>query len=65
MIHSQVKASIKTRLFIWSLVSAALLLFFVANAHLVYVAYDSQPDCMPHLKEAGNNGNFRAAKSAC
>ena len=45
----------------WLLVPAALLLFAGANAHLVYVAFESQPDCVPHLKD----GDFRAAKPAC
>lgn len=47
------------------LVPAGLLLVAGANAHLVYVAVTSQPDCVPHLKEAGTEGNYRAAKSAC
>ena len=37
-----------------------------ANAHLVYVAFSSQPDCVTHLKAPdGSEGHFRAAKSAC
>ena len=36
-----------------------------ANAHLVYVAFSSQPDCVAHLKGAGEQGTYRAAKSAC
>ncbi|MGE0503205.1 MAG: hypothetical protein AB7I79_20905 [Rhizobiaceae bacterium] len=47
------------------LVPAGLLLVAGANAHLVYVAVTSQPDCVPHLKEAGTEGSYRAAKSAC
>ncbi|MAM93455.1 MAG: hypothetical protein CMI61_02260 [Parvibaculum sp.] len=54
-----------TLLFVWVLIPVALLLFVAANTHLVYVAYESRPDCVPHLKEAGNEGTFRAAKSAC
>ena len=47
-------------------VLAGVLLFVGANAHLVYVALASQPDCVDHLKEAGSEpGQFRAAKSAC
>lgn len=49
----------------WLLVPAGLLLVAAANAHLVYVAVTSQPDCVPHLKEAGSGGSYRAAKSAC
>jgi hypothetical protein len=48
------------------LVLAGVLLFAGANAHLVYVAFASQPECVAHLKEAGSQaGQFRAAKSAC
>jgi hypothetical protein len=36
-----------------------------ANAHLVYVAFSSQPDCVAHLKGEGGHGTYRAAKSAC
>jgi hypothetical protein len=50
----------------WSLAAAVLLVVAVANAHLVYVAVASQPDCVAHLKEAGSKeGAFRAAKPAC
>ena len=49
----------------WVLVPAALLLFAGANAHLVYVAFQSQPECVEHLKSADGDGGYRAAKSAC
>ena len=42
-----------------------ILLVAAANAHLVYVAVSSQPDCVQHLKSVGENGRYRAAKSAC
>ncbi len=45
--------------------SASVVILIAANAHLVYVALASQPDCVPHTKEAGQNGAFRAARSAC
>jgi hypothetical protein len=49
-----------------SLAAAVLLVVAAANAHLVYVAVESQPDCVAHLKEAGSRaGEFRAAKPAC
>ena len=47
----------------WVLVPAGLLLFAGANAHLVYVAFQSQPECVAHLKDSGDG--YRAAKSAC
>jgi hypothetical protein len=49
----------------WLLVPAGLLLFVGANAHLVYVAFESQPDCVAHVKDAGDTGGYRAARSAC
>ena len=49
----------------WWLIPAGLLLFAVANAHLVYVAVQSQPDCVEHLKAAGEGNSYRAASSAC
>lgn len=50
----------------WGLAAAVLLVVAAANAHLVYVAVESQPDCVAHLKEAGSRaGEFRAAKPAC
>jgi len=50
----------------WFLAAAVLLVVVAANAHLVYVAVASQPDCVAHLKEAGTQvGAYRAAKPAC
>jgi len=50
---------------VWLLVPAGLLLLVAANAHLVYVAVSSQPDCVPHLKDPGEGGAYRAARSSC
>jgi len=50
------------------LVAAGLLLLVGANAHLVYVAVTSQPDCVAHVKPGAagtSSGSFSAAKSAC
>lgn len=52
------------RWLLWLLVPAGLLLFTGANAHLVYVAFQSQPDCVEHLKDIGDGG-YRAAAPAC
>lgn len=54
----------------WKLVSlaiaaAGIALVIGANAHLVYVAVGSQPDCVPHAKETSEPGAFTAAKPAC
>ena len=38
----------------------------LANAHLVYAAFSSQPACVAHLKVPdGSPDHFRAAKSGC
>lgn len=50
---------------VWLLVAAALGVVLLANAHLVYVAFESQPDCVTHLKTASGSGSYQAAKSAC
>jgi hypothetical protein len=49
------------------LVTAGLVLLALANWHLVHVASVSQPDCVPHLRQAadGQAGQFRAAVSSC
>jgi drug/metabolite transporter (DMT)-like permease len=48
----------------WMLLAVAL--FLGANAHLLYVAIDSDPGCVAHLKDAGSApGQFRAATSSC
>lgn len=50
----------------WVIIAVALLVFVGANAHLLYVALNSQSECVPHLKErAAEAGQFRAAKSGC
>ncbi|MBN9244725.1 MAG: hypothetical protein J0I98_18225 [Mesorhizobium sp.] len=54
----------------WRLISAAiaaavLAVFIAANAHFIYVAFSSQPDCVAHAKEATDGGALRAAESSC
>jgi len=51
---------------LWLLIPvAAAVLFVGANAHMLYVAMKSQPECVAHLKETGSDGQFMAAKPAC
>jgi hypothetical protein len=51
---------------VWMLIPAAVAALFVgANAHMLYVAMKSQPECVTHLKATGSAGQFMAAKSAC
>ena len=48
------------------LILTGILLVVGANAHLLYAALDSQPDCVAHVKVGhGQAGAFGAAKSAC
>jgi len=49
-------------------VIAGVMLLVAANAHLVYVAVVSQPDCIPHIRRGDSgdgNGRLAAASSAC
>jgi hypothetical protein len=55
------------------LVLAGVLLVAGANAHLLYVALTSQPDCVAHVRQGDGRqgdanakpGQFAVAKSAC
>jgi len=53
------------RLIAIGIAAAVMAVFLAANAHFIYVAFASQPDCVPHAKEAGSAGAFRAANSSC
>lgn len=57
----------RTRLLVLLCVLAGVGIFLGANAHLLHVAFTSQPECVPHSKAADEGGEdaFRAAKSAC
>ena len=58
----------KPRTLLWLSIGAGLALLVAANAHLVYVAMMSQPECVAHLR-TGDSPNaaaqFSAAKSSC
>lgn len=56
----------RIRVLVLLAVLTAAALFVGANAHLVYVAIASQPECVAHVK-AGESGpgRFSAAKPAC
>lgn len=49
------------------LVAAAVTLLLAANIHLVMVALESEPSCVPHLKPGVTPApaGYSAAKSAC
>ena len=58
----------KSHPLLWLSIGAPLVLLVAANAHLVYVAMTSQPDCVAHLRSNDNPTaatQFRAAKSSC
>ncbi len=47
---------------------AGVLLLAAANAHLVYVAMESQPECVAHIRRGdtgAGSGGYAAATSAC
>jgi hypothetical protein len=62
-----IRGRLKGKTAIGLIVAAGLLLLVGANAHLIYVAVTSQPDCVAHLRQGDGApiGSFRAAKSAC
>ena len=50
------------------MIASGLLLVVAANAHLVYVASVSRPDCVAHLRQGEGSselGRFSAAQSSC
>ena len=51
--------------FALAITATATVLLVGANAHLVYVAVASQPDCVPHAGDVGGGAKFRAAAPAC
>ena len=56
---------INGRLAAFIVVAAGIAVFAGANAHLVYVALTSQPDCVQHLKTEGQDGAYSAARPSC
>ena len=69
--RAETAAAARRARFNWKLVSlaivaACIVLFVAANAHLVYVAIASQPDCVPHSEGyAARPVHSQAAKPAC
>lgn len=59
--------NLSTKAVVGLVVAGLVVLVLATNAHLVYVAVTTQPDCVAHLKQAdaGHSGSYRAAKSAC
>lgn len=52
---------------VWLSVGLGLVVLVAANAHLLYVAVSSQPDCVVHLRHGEGDGknSFSAATSSC
>lgn len=51
-----------------ALATGGLVVLLAANAHLIYVAFSSQPDCVQHIREAGSGppgARYAPAKSSC
>lgn len=57
----------KRRLILWLAIGLGLLIVAGANAHLVFVAVTSQPDCVAHVRpgEGAHAGQYGAAESSC
>lgn len=57
---------IRTRTYVILGIGIATALFVGANAHLVFVAFSSQPACVDHVKVGESRaGQLSAAKSSC
>lgn len=51
---------------LWLLAVVAIAAVVAANAHLVWVAIASQPDCVAHVRRGeGADRQFSAAQSSC
>ena len=57
----------KTKSIVWLSVGLGLIVLAAANAHLLYVAVSSQPDCVAHLRHGEGKGttSFSATTSSC
>lgn len=58
-------ASTTMRLLIGFAVVAGLGVVAAANVHLLRASLQSRPECVPHLKVPGADGQFRAARPSC
>jgi hypothetical protein len=53
---------------LWLALAVAIVAILAANAHLLYVAISSQPDCVTHVMQGEGStepGRFSAAQSSC
>ena len=59
---------VRTKAVVWIAIGAGLLLLLIANSHLVYMAFASQPECVAHVRQgegSAKDGKFSAARSSC
>ena len=57
---------LKIKSVIGLLIAFGLVFLAAANAHLLYVAVTSQPECVAHVRHGeGNASSFSAAVSSC
>ena len=60
------RATGASRKWLWITLSLlGVIAFVAANAHLIYVAIASQPECVAASEEASDGVNYRAAKWVC
>jgi hypothetical protein len=62
------RAPTRIKAVVWLAIALGLGLLAFANAHLLYVAVTSQPDCVAHVRQGDGTasvGMFSAAKSSC
>jgi hypothetical protein len=56
----------RSRNMLWLLAGVAIAAVIAANAHLLYVAFASQPGCVAHVRQGEGAGRaFSAAQSSC
>lgn len=50
-----------------TIVVGGLAVVVAANAHLIYLAFTTQPECVAHIREAGSGppGAYAPARSSC
>lgn len=55
----------RTRRVVWLAVAGGVLVILTANAHLLYAAVTSRPDCVAHVRAGEGAGQLGAAASSC
>lgn len=58
----------RVRVLAIAVVAGGLAVVFAANAHLLYLAFKTRPDCVAHIREAGSGppgARYAPARSSC